>query len=63
MYKRQTVRRSTTDDEGVPSATRVTVDGVAQDNGFIMLIDDRTTHEVEVWAGARLPAAASLVVT
>ena len=60
---RITVRRSTTDDEGVPSATRVTVDGVAQDNGFIMLIDDRTTHEVEVWAGARLPAAASLVVT
>ena len=50
------VRRSTTED-----VTGVTVDGVVQDDGFIILIDDRKPHEVEVRAGVRFPEAASLV--
>jgi cyclic beta-1,2-glucan synthetase len=54
---RITVRRSESDEEQ-PDATRVTVDGVTQDAGYILLIDDKQLHEVEVrvHVGARTSA-------
>jgi cellobiose phosphorylase len=39
----------------------VRVDGIAQDDTFIRLVDDRRSHEVEVRVNARSQANASLL--
>ena len=38
------------------AAVSVTVDGVAQDSGFIRLVNDRIEHDVEVRAAESTPA-------
>ena len=59
---RITVRRSEATEEQ-PKTTRVTVDGVAQDTGYIVLVDDRGPHEVEVRVHADALTSAPLLAS
>ena len=54
-YKIRLLRSKTSDGEQ-SAVVGVTVDGVAQDTGFIRLVDDRMEHDVEVRAAESTPA-------
>ena len=55
---RITVQRSSAEDE---EQARVSIDGTAQADDYIQLIDDRKTHEVEVRVKAKTVTSESLL--
>jgi cellobiose phosphorylase len=54
-YYHITVRRPKTEGDEEIDASSVTIDGVTQDGTFIVLVDDRREHRVEVRVASRHP--------
>jgi cyclic beta-1,2-glucan synthetase len=57
-YYHITVLRPDVEGDEEIAAASVTIDGVTQDDTFIVLVDDRREHRVEVRVASRAPVTA-----